>query len=83
MTLLEKWKNREELVTKLKIMAVRSDNVAEIREKLDEWSRQGVREELTIPYEGLHQNGVTERNIQEVKAGIRLVLKDIGLLLEF
>jgi hypothetical protein len=33
---LEKWKNREELATGLKIMAVRSDNVAEIREKLDE-----------------------------------------------
>ena len=64
-------------------MAVRSDNTAEIREKLDKWSRQGVREEPTIPYEGSHQNGVTERNIQEVKAGIRSALKDIGLPLEF
>ena len=63
MTLLEKQKNREELVTELKIIAVRSDNIAEIREKLNEQSRQGVQEELTIPYEGLYQNGVIEQNI--------------------
>jgi hypothetical protein len=83
MTWLEKWKNREELATGLKIMAVRSDNAAEIREKLDEWSRQGVREEPTVAYEGSHQNGIAERNIQEVEAGIRSALKDAGLPLEF
>lgn len=80
---LEKWKNREELATGLKVMAVRSDNAAEIREKLDEWSKQGVREEPTVAYEGSHQNGVAERNIQEVEAGVRSSLKDAGLPLEF
>ena len=54
MTLLEKWKNQEELITKLKIIVVRLDNIVEIREKLDKWSRQGVQEEPTIPYEGLY-----------------------------
>lgn len=53
MVKLEKWKN-EELATSLKIIAVKSDNAAEIRQKLDEWSRKSVQHELTIPYEVLY-----------------------------
>ena len=67
----------------MKIIAVRSDNAAEIREKLDDWSRQGVRREPTNAYGGSHQNRIAERNIQQVEAGIRSSLKDAGLPLEF
>ncbi|RKF80056.1 hypothetical protein GcM1_197036 [Golovinomyces cichoracearum] len=82
MVRLEKWKEKE-LDTNLKIIAVRSDNAAEIREKLDDWSRQGARREPTIVYEGSHQNGFSERNIKHVEAGITSSLKDAGLPLEF
>ena len=42
MTLLEKWKNQEELITKLKIIVVRLDNIVEIKEKLNKQLRQGI-----------------------------------------
>ncbi|KAI1000118.1 hypothetical protein K3495_g8084 [Podosphaera aphanis] len=64
-------------------MAIRSDNAAEIREKLNEWSKHGVRHEFTVSYEGSHQNGIAERKIQQVESGIRSSLKDAGLPLEF
>lgn len=80
---IEKWRKEEELATNLRLVAVRSDNAAEIRQKLDQWSSQGIRHEVTIPYEGSHQNGIAERRIQEVESGIRSLLKDAGLPLEF
>jgi hypothetical protein len=45
---LETWKVTEERRTQLKVMAVRSDNASEIRGKLNEWAKQGVRHERTV-----------------------------------
>lgn len=83
MVKLEKWKNEVELTTNLRIIAVRSDIAADKREKLQDWSKKGIRHEPTVAYEVSHQNGIVERNIQEVEAGIRSSLKDAGLPLEF
>ncbi|POS82165.1 hypothetical protein EPUL_006064 [Erysiphe pulchra] len=56
MNKIEKWKNEEELATDLEFVVVSSENAAKIRQKLDQCSRQGIRHEVTIQYEGLHQN---------------------------
>lgn len=79
---IEKRKN-EELTTNLKLVAVRSNNAAEIREELNQWSRQGFRHEVTILCEGAHQNGIAARRTQGVETGIRSLIKDAGLPLEF
>lgn len=83
MTQIRKWKARQEARTQLKLGAVRSDNAAEIRELLDEWSKEGVVEESTTPYTGSHQNGVAERSIQQAETDARAMLKDADLPLEF
>lgn len=71
------------LATSLKFISIRSNNAADIHEKLDNWSKQGIRRKKTILYEGSHQNRLAERKIQHFKAGIRSSLKDAGLPLEF
>ena len=73
----------EEKRTQLNLGAVRSDNAAEIRELLDEWSREGVIEEPTTSYTGSHQNGIAERSIQQAETDARSMLKDADLPLEF
>jgi hypothetical protein len=80
---LRKWRATEERRTQQKLCAVRSDNAAEIRELLDEWSKDGVREEPTTTYTGSHQNGVAERSIQQAETDARAMLKDADLPLEF
>ncbi|KAK6585469.1 hypothetical protein PZA11_002196 [Diplocarpon coronariae] len=80
---LETWKVTEERRTQLKLMAVRSDNASEIRAKLDEWAKQGVRYEPTVTYEGSHQNGIAERSIQQAETDCRALLRDADLPLEF
>jgi hypothetical protein len=80
---LRKWKATEERRTRQSLCAVRSDNAAEIRELLDEWSKDGVREEPTTTYTGSHQNGVAERSIQQAETDARAMLKDADLPLEF
>jgi hypothetical protein len=80
---LRKWKATEERRTQQSLCAVRSDNAAEIRELLDEWSKDGVREEPTTTYTGSHQNGVAERSIQQAETDARAMLKDADLPLEF
>jgi hypothetical protein len=80
---LRKWKATEERRTQQSLCAVRSDNAAEIRELLDEWSKDGVREEPTTTYTGSHQNGIAERSIQQAETDARAMLKDADLPLEF
>jgi hypothetical protein len=83
MTQIRKWKAVEESRTQLKLGAVRSDNAAEIRELLDEWSKEGVIEEPTTAYTGSNQNGVAERSIQQAETDARSMMKDADLPLEF
>jgi Reverse transcriptase (RNA-dependent DNA polymerase) len=80
---IRKWKTTEETRTQLKLGAVRSDNAAEIRELLDEWSKEGVIEEPTTTYTGSHQNGIAKRSIQQAETDARSMLKDADLPLEF
>lgn len=49
---LEKWKKEQERAINLKVIVVRLDNAIEIREKLDQWSKEDVRKELIVAYEG-------------------------------
>ena len=60
----------------MKIMSVRSDNASEIREKLDEWKKEGVREEPAVTCSGSHQNGIPERGIQQGETSARAMLED-------
>jgi Reverse transcriptase (RNA-dependent DNA polymerase)/gag-polypeptide of LTR copia-type len=83
MTQIRKWKATEERRTQLRLGAVRSDNASEIREMLDEWSREGVIEESTTSYTGSHQNGIAERSIQQAETDGRAMLKEADLPLEF
>lgn len=80
---VRKWRLTEESRTQLKLAAVRSDNATEIRELLDEWSREGVIEEPTTSYTGSHQNGIAERSIQQAETDARSMMKDADLPLEF
>ena len=76
MSQLEVWKSTEERRTQMKIMSVRSDNASEIREKLDEWKKEGVREEPAVTCSGSHQNGIPERGIQQGETSARAMLED-------
>ena len=65
------------------IKEVRSDNAPELKKVLNQWHRNhGTK----IGYTAVHssyQNGIAERHIQTTEAGIRAMLKDAELPIEF
>ncbi|KAI0999167.1 hypothetical protein K3495_g9029 [Podosphaera aphanis] len=80
---LDQWKLRVEFQTGEKIKAVRSDNAGEILKVITKWKveRNTQIEPTTITTS--NQNGPAERNIQSCENGMRALLKDSDLPLEF
>ena len=80
---LQKWRQKVKLKTGCKLAAVRSDNASELKSILNEWcSLIGISSQYTIPYNSL-QNGIAEREIWTIENLMRVMLKDVSLLLEF
>ncbi|KAI0991385.1 hypothetical protein K3495_g16802, partial [Podosphaera aphanis] len=82
-TALDQWKLGVEFQSGEKIKAVRSDNAAELLKVVSKWKvEQGTcAEQTTIATS--NQNGAVERNIQTCENGMRALLKDADLPLEF
>lgn len=80
---LRKWKLEIELQNDAKLQAVRSDNVKELKFFLDEWcSSIGIISQYTISYNSI-QNEIAERGIRITENQIRVMIKDVGLFIEF
>ncbi|KAI1005659.1 hypothetical protein K3495_g2571 [Podosphaera aphanis] len=78
------WKAIEEGITKRKITAARTDNAPELLKAIGEWRNAGNGVEIQrTTIASSHQNGAPEHNIQTVEAGMRAMLEDAGLPIEF
>ncbi|KAI0995304.1 hypothetical protein K3495_g12878, partial [Podosphaera aphanis] len=78
------WKAIEEGKTKCKIAAARTDNAPELLKAVGEWRNAGNGVEIQrTTIASSHQNGAAERNIQTAEAGMRAMLEDAGLPIEF
>ena len=80
---LESWKAKVELQTGKKVKAARSDNAPELKQIMNQWEREGgVQAEYTT-IASSNQNGPAERAIQTSENGIRTLLDDAELPIEF
>ena len=72
-----------ELQSGAKVMAVRIDNVTELKATLDEWCASfGITPQYTILHMSI-QNGVAERAIQTTENSVRAMIKDVELPIKF
>ncbi|KAI0996463.1 hypothetical protein K3495_g11717 [Podosphaera aphanis] len=78
---LMKWRLKVELEKGKQIKATRSDNAPELIQAIKNWN-SGTRLELTAPASS-YQNGASERNIGTAVSGMRAMLKEASLPLEF
>jgi len=80
---LQVFKVREEKQTAKKLLAGRSDNAPELLQVINGWRDEDgvVSQHTTIA--SSHQNGAAERNIQTSEAGMRALLAEAELPLEF
>jgi transposase InsO family protein len=82
-TVLDRWKAEVELQSGRKLQAIRIDNARELIKETSAWrDRNGIELQTTIPYTS-HQNGVAEREIRITEEGMRALLKDSALSIEF
>lgn len=80
---LRLWKIFVEHQTDEKVKAAGTDNAPELLQQVEEWRiTQGVELQPTT-IASSHQNGPAERNIQTAEAGMRAMLKDASLPIEF
>ena len=79
---LRKWRLTFELKTAARLLAVRSDNVLELKSILDEWGKTTGIETHSEAYTSRH-NGIPERDIRTMENYIRAMVKEAGLPIEF
>ena len=69
--------------TNVKLLIVRNDNVLKFKNIFDEWSKTSEIETQYIETYTSKQNDVFERDIRITENNIRVIIKEIDLLIEF
>lgn len=80
---LDEWKMEAELESECKLKAVRIDNATELLKETKHWRKKhAVHTQTTVPHTS-HQNGIPERAIRDTEEGMRALITDAQLPMEF